>query len=271
MGVITLWFAIRPPETQVIEIERAPVVATTAVLQLVVTPDTANPKVYLGDTLISEGKVQVTWDQVSPEVDLRLRVEAEGFTPWEDQIRASAGEKIRQKVVLQPIGAPPVERPAPEPTPATTAPVPGPTSATTSAVRFRSDPAGAEVYVDGVLIGRTPMNWDRAAPGGRYSVEIRKAGHSSKTTSVSIPASGGTESVSVSLAAELGEPGTLRVNVKNGWGDVYIDGKKVDATPLNRSMPAGTYTVRVVNPESGLDQTRKVTLTAGKTQAVTFE
>jgi hypothetical protein len=36
-------------------------------------------------------------------------------------------------------------------------------------------------------------------------------------------------------------------------------------------MPAGTYTVRVVNTESGLDQTRKVTLTAGKTQAVTFE
>jgi hypothetical protein len=53
--------------------------------------------------------------------------------------------------------------------------------------------------------------------------------------------------------------------VRGGWGDVWIDGKKVDQTPYTGKMPAGTYTVRVVNGEAGLDDSRKVTILPGET------
>ncbi len=70
---------------------------------------------------------------------------------------------------------------------------------------------------------------------------------------------------------EPAAPGKVTVQVKDGWGDVYIDGRKVDTTPLmNHALPAGEHTVRVVNPATGLDSTRTVTVVAGQSAKVTF-
>ena len=38
-----------------------------------------------------------------------------------------------------------------------------------------------------------------------------------------------------------------------------------EETPYTGKMPAGTYTVRVVNGEAGLDDSRKVTILPGET------
>ena len=58
--------------------------------------------------------------------------------------------------------------------------------------------------------------------------------------------------------------------MKGGWGEVWVDGARVDTTPLKHQLPAGTYTVRVVNAEAGLEETRKVTIVPGKTQKLMF-
>lgn len=47
-----------------------------------------------------------------------------------------------------------------------------------AATRFSTTPSGAELYVNGELIGSTPCTffYDRV-PGRRYRVQIRKAGY----------------------------------------------------------------------------------------------
>jgi tRNA A-37 threonylcarbamoyl transferase component Bud32 len=198
------------PETRLVEVERAPVAATTATLQLLIQPPEASPRVFLGDTLISEGVAQVTYAEVTPGAELRLRVEAEGYQPWEDSFTATAGETLRMKPVLQPVPkqtATPVPAPAPAPAPA-------------------------------------PVKIDAPAPAPAPVPQVKKA----------------PEEVAY---------GSLSVNVKSGWGNVYINGKSTDTTPLNNhKLPVGTYTIKVVNPETGLDETRKVTVVAGESKRV---
>jgi len=64
------------------------------------------------------------------------------------------------------------------------------------------------------------------------------------------------------------KPGKLAVGIiGGGWADVYINGKKLARTaPLpGHSLKPGKYTVRIVNPTLGLEQTHKVTVVSGQT------
>jgi serine/threonine protein kinase len=66
-------------------------------------------------------------------------------------------------------------------------------------------------------------------------------------------------------------PGKVTVNVKSGWATVWIDGRKIDTTPLfNHSISAGTHTIRVVNPGIGVDESQTVTISSGEVSRVVF-
>lgn len=66
-------------------------------------------------------------------------------------------------------------------------------------------------------------------------------------------------------------PGTINVNVRGGWATVYIDGTEIDSTPLvKHPLPAGTHSVRVVNPTTGLDETKSITVGPGELTKVVF-
>ena len=74
--------------------------------------------------------------------------------------------------------------------------------------------------------------------------------------------------------APAGPPGQLSIGIAGGgWGNVWIDGKKLDKTaPLTKhELPPGSHTVRVVNEGSGLDQTRTVEVVSGKLVKVTVK
>jgi hypothetical protein len=207
-GALAVLMLVREPETRLVEVERAPTAPTTATIQLLIVAQGALPKVYLGERLISEGHAQVTFGEVEPGVETLLRVEAEGFAPFEDRFTAAAGETLRIKPVLQPLAAPPEPARAAK---AELTPAPAPVAAPAPAPAPRPAPAAA------------------------------------------VPA----------------EPGALSVNVKTGWGDVFIDGKKIDTTPLNNhKLAPGSYTIKVVNTETGLNETRKVTITPGQKSKV---
>ena len=274
---VAAFFALREPITRVVEVEKA---VTTGSVHVRITPDDAEATVFLDGAPVATGNTVLLIEGTVPAADIPLRVEADGYTPWEDTIDLVAGERLRLKVELQSLEAPAppeTERPDPplpeadvtlaDPPPVEDAePVVAPPIA-----RFRSTPAGAQVYVNGRLVGRTPVNWDDGEPGGEVKVEYRLAGHGTASFSAAVPAAGASESYPRTLKKRSALPGKVSVNVKSGWANVFIDGKKVDTTPLfNHSLSPGKHSIRVVNDATGVDDTRSVTVTSGETSSVTF-
>lgn len=272
---VAAFFALREPVTKVVEVEKA---VTTGAVHLRITPDDVPARIFLDGAPVGEGSAMVLVEGQEPGADLALRVEAEGYETWEDTIDLVAGERLRLKVALQePAGPtpPPVERPDPRPPEQVLAdPDPPPTEdpvASPPTAKFRSTPSGAQVYVNGRLVGRTPVDWDGGSPGGSAKVEYRLDGHSPTSFSAKIPAAGESKSYPRTLKQRSAVPGKVSVNVKSGWANVFIDGKQVDTTPLfNHALSPGKHTIRVVNEATGVDETRSVTITSGETSSVTF-
>ena len=66
-------------------------------------------------------------------------------------------------------------------------------------------------------------------------------------------------------------PGKLNVNVRGGWAEVYIDGQRVDTTPLyHHQLDAGPHTVEIIHGATGERQTRQITIFPNQTTRITF-
>ena len=268
LATLVASFTLQAPDVRVVEVDRpAP---TTGTLQLVIEPAGAAARVLLDGAEVAQGVSHFTTSDLAPDDGLLLRVEAAGYVAHEEALQVVAGERLRLRVVLkpEPVSAPAPRAPEPGPAPA---PAPAPAAEARPAelsatVRFTSNPPGADVKVDGKKVGQTPLTWSSAKAGATHKVEYALSGHETARFSVEVPEGGGAVAADRALkAAQAAAPGTLQVSVRGGWGDVWIDGKKVDQTPYTGKMPAGTYTVRVVNGEAGLDDSRKVTILPGET------
>ena len=65
--------------------------------------------------------------------------------------------------------------------------------------------------------------------------------------------------------------GTVSVNVRGGWAEVYIDGQRIDTTPIYKhQLSVGPHTVEIVHGETGERQTRTVTIFPNQNGKVTF-
>jgi serine/threonine protein kinase len=66
-------------------------------------------------------------------------------------------------------------------------------------------------------------------------------------------------------------PGKLNVNVRGGWAEVYIDGQRVDTTPLyHHPLSAGPHTIEIVHGSTGERQSRQITIFPNQTSRITF-
>ena len=63
-------------------------------------------------------------------------------------------------------------------------------------------------------------------------------------------------------------PTKVRVQVKNGWADVYVDGRNVGQTPLTLDVAPGAHTIRVHNPQTGYESTQSVDVAAGEMKKI---
>jgi len=266
LGVLG-YMALRPGGGPLIE-AAAP---TTGRMLVLVNVDA---QVSVDGAVVGSGQ-QVQVDDLTPG-EHQLLIQAAEHEDYQDSVDVEVGEKVRIPVRLVPVA--PVEPdppPQPDQPPSQVQPdpqgdPPGPAAlGEPPRLDLRSTPAGASVFLNGRLAGRTPFSWSEADPGASVRVEYRLSGRQGASFSVHMPDAGQAETISRSLPAEelpaAPDPGALSVNVSRGWAYVYLDGTKLpDTTPLaNFEVKAGTHTVRVVNESLGIDISREVTIQAG--------
>lgn len=239
-------------------------------------------------------EIPADFDGVTPDEPHTLVVSAPGYLPRERSVELVAGQTFAMEVTLTaepmpepeatPEAAPepratprPVveARPAATPKPAVVkeappAATPEPVAqALPPIVYFRSDPPGAEVHVDGLVLGNTPMEWRKADTGNSYAVELRLDGYQTVKARVTGPNPNASIVVSRRLPekkAEKALAGKVNVQITPGWAKVYIDGAYVSTTPLiGHELPPGTHQLRVLSERLGIDQTETITVRGGET------
>ncbi|MGB9857020.1 MAG: PEGA domain-containing protein [Dictyoglomaceae bacterium] len=112
---------------------------------------------------------------------------------------------------------------------------------TTGSLNINSIPQGAEVYLNGIYKGITPIYISELSPG-RYQVQLRKNGYKDFVSFVDVM-SGITSSYNFALLPLLG---TINIFSIPSNAEVYVDGKYRGRTPLSiTDVPSGTYNVRI--------------------------
>lgn len=137
---------------------------------------------------------------------------------------------------------------------------------------IESDPAGANVTIDGDYAGKTPLEV-AITPGKKSSVRLYKQGFVSKTSKVDI-AAGQSERLNIKMSPELVD---VMFNLKPTDAKLYIDNKIVplSGTTLALSTTQHSITVRkegyvdyktIITPIEGVPQQVNVTLKSLKQQ-----
>jgi len=171
-------------------------VQTTGTLSVDSTPQGA--EVYVAGTFRGRTPVSISLNEGVYEVELRLP----GYEVYSTRVKIRAGQTSRLAPRLQPV-------------------------VTTGTLEIYSTPSGAEVYVDGVYRGPTPLVLNLNA--GAHDVEVRMDGYGSYRTSVNVKA-GRTVRVDAPLApAKATLDLYTNVNAK-----VYLDGYPLGTTKNGR-------------------------------------
>jgi Domain of unknown function (DUF4384)/PEGA domain len=131
-------------------------------------------------------------------------------------------------------------------------------------LQVTSNVGGANVYVDGVLVGRTPLTLN--IPAGQRNIRVSANGYRDESATVNV-AGGQTTRVNLTLDP-IQQNGTLAINVSpNINANVYVDGVLVGRGDTRINIPAGQRTIRVsANGYEDFQQT--VNVVGGQTTTV---
>ena len=133
-------------------------------------------------------------------------------------------------------------------------------AAPTGAIFVTSLPSGADVWLDGTYVGRSPVVVDALAVGAHH-LTLTRTGWTAEDLAVAI-ASAQTQTSSVVLVrdgktAESG--GTIAIHATDHLGALAIDGQPAALTKDGTiSVSAGTHDVTITSPQG--KQTRMVTV-----------
>lgn len=136
------------------------------------------------------------------------------------------------------------------PAAATTAP-PTPAAAApsgSSGVRIQCMTEGAELFLDGELMGQTPFKDVIPLAAGEHTIRVSRLGFTPHIDVFKIKA-GQTTRIEVELTPISGVLGITSSSVKDGPAvRVFIDDKFFGKAPLETEMPLGNHQVRVERP-----------------------
>jgi hypothetical protein len=128
-----------------------------------------------------------------------------------------------------------------------------------------TEPAKATVTLGGKLIGETPLDRVDLEPREDVEVVIAKAGY--ETVRVRVHLRVDRPVTLDETLIQIQRFGTIDIQMKEGWGDVYWKGKKVGEAPLQGlRLPVGKHRLQLVNPPSGKRWTLDVDVTDQQTR-----
>ncbi|GAA6741896.1 PEGA domain-containing protein [Thermus oshimai] len=188
---------------------------TPATATLVLDSRPQGAEVYLDGRLQGRTPLTLAVNPGRHEVEFRLS----GYQPYRATVNPGPGERVQILAQLVPLPR-------------------------TGVLLLRSTPSGAEVYLDGSLRGRTPL--DLTLPEGRYSVELRLSGYEPYRATVQVRA-GETARLEARLTPEP-RTGTLLLESTPSGAEVYLEGRLQGRTPLRLTLPEGTYRVELRSP-----------------------
>ncbi|WP_027881213.1 PEGA domain-containing protein [Meiothermus rufus] len=107
----------------------------------------------------------------------------------------------------------------------------------TGTLSVNSTPSGAQVLLEGRVVGNTPLNL--VLRPGRVDLELRLGGYQNFRTTVQIRP-GETTVVNATLAPAV-QNGLLQISSSPSGAQVFLNGRGVGNTPLSLSVPPGRY------------------------------
>lgn len=137
-------------------------------------------------------------------------------------------------------------------------PVPVPTT-------FRTDLEGADVKVDGDVLGKTPLTVT-LAPGPHTITILAPDGRS---TEQQIDVKSGQKKLNLLIPLPSGEGGGLQVTSEPPGAKVFVDGVAVGSTPYLGPLEPGEHVVRV-EADGRLHQERQVVARQGRDASLSF-
>ena len=111
---------------------------------------------------------------------------------------------------------------------------------------MKTEPPNAVVTVDGINRGQTPLSLRDVEYGG-HRVVISAPEHESQAHDVVISS----EATVAAVSAKLTRESTPRLDVVNGFGDVFVNSSPSGATVLVDDVDAGVTPVLISGLESG--------------------
>ena len=108
------------------------------------------------------------------------------------------------------------------------------------ALDIQSEPDEAEVYLDGVKIGETPLKKNDVLVGNR-TIRFEKKGCGTLTKSYKVE-----ESNILSIYEKLDSGKIITVTTGREGDEIYVDGKLAGRSPLDVSMGYGRHTVKAI-------------------------
>lgn len=108
------------------------------------------------------------------------------------------------------------------------------------ALDIQSEPDEAEVYLDGVKIGETPLKKNDVLVGNR-TIRFEKKGCATLTKSYTVE-----ESNILSIYERLDSGKIITVTTGREGDEIYVDGKLAGHSPLDVSMGYGRHTVKAI-------------------------
>ncbi|WP_457628670.1 PEGA domain-containing protein [Oceanithermus sp.] len=211
---------------------RVPPPPSTGTLRLDSSP--AGAKVYIDGAY--RGRTPLTLEMSPGAHNVELRMD--GYEPYRVRVQVRAGQTTRVNPRLV-------------------------RTTRTGTLSIDSSPQGAEVYLDGARVGRTPMQI--SLDEGSYDVELRLADYEPYRARVQVRA-GQTARLSPRLQP-VPRTGTLEVTSDPSGAEVYVDGVYRGRTHLVLDLDAGTHDVEVRLPGYASYRVR-VSVEAGRTAHV---
>ncbi len=122
--------------------------------------------------------------------------------------------------------------------------------AASGAITIASEPAGAEIIIDGKTLGLTPHTFQQLE-AGRHNVKLRKTGFQGFDSTFAL-AQKQVSNINIPLVQLMGKPSVIVVVASDESGrpvrgaEIYVDGKStMKFTPSTVTVPAGVHSIEV--------------------------